>query len=64
MIETTYGIFTNNEVTGQTAQEVYDEWLINKDKPQPISDKERIDEIEVVQNKVIDTIALSLGVVI
>ena len=26
-IETEHGFFTNNEVTGQTAQEVYQEWL-------------------------------------
>ena len=31
-LETEHGIFTNNETTGQTAQEVYDEWLKNKDK--------------------------------
>lgn len=32
-IETLHGIFTSNEFTGQTAQEVYDEWIENKDKP-------------------------------
>lgn len=32
-IQTEYGIFTNNNVTGQTAEEVYQEWLVNKDKP-------------------------------
>ena len=32
-LETVHGIFTNNEETGQTAEEVYQEWLENKDKP-------------------------------
>jgi len=32
-IETQHGIFESNELTGQTAQEVYQEWLENKDKP-------------------------------
>jgi len=32
-LQTEHGVFTNNEVTGQTAQEVYEEWLQNKDKP-------------------------------
>ena len=27
VLETEYGIFTNNEVEGQTAQEVYQDWL-------------------------------------
>lgn len=31
-LETEHGVFTNNEVTGQTAEEVYQEWLDNKDK--------------------------------
>lgn len=30
-LETEHGIFTNNSETGQTAAEVYDEWLKNKD---------------------------------
>lgn len=32
-LETEHGIFTNNEITGQTAEEVYQEWLENRDKP-------------------------------
>lgn len=32
-IETPHGIFTSNEYLGLTAQEVYEEWLANKDKP-------------------------------
>ena len=31
-LETEHGIFTSNEVTGQTAEQVYAEYLINKDK--------------------------------
>ncbi|HHX61598.1 MAG TPA: hypothetical protein GX707_12955 [Epulopiscium sp.] len=30
-LETEHGIFENNEITGQTAEEVYQEWL--EDKP-------------------------------
>lgn len=30
ILETENGIFTNNETTGQTAKEVYQEWLENK----------------------------------
>ena len=32
MLETEHGIFTNNEVTGETAEEVYERFLANKDK--------------------------------
>lgn len=32
-LQTEHGIFTNNEITGQTAQEVYQEWLSNRDNP-------------------------------
>ncbi|WP_238860856.1 hypothetical protein [Clostridium sp. YIM B02569] len=31
-LETEYGTFTNNEETGETAQQVYERWLANKDK--------------------------------
>lgn len=31
-IETEHGIFTNNEETGQTAEEVYQEWENNRNK--------------------------------
>ena len=34
VIETEHGKFTNNELTGQTAEEVYQEWLESKNKPQ------------------------------
>lgn len=30
-LETEHGIFTANHITGQTAKEVYQEWLVNKD---------------------------------
>lgn len=33
MLETEYGIFTNNIATGQTAEEVYQEWLADKANP-------------------------------
>lgn len=32
-IETEHGIFTENTTTGQTAEQVYADWLVNKDKP-------------------------------
>lgn len=32
-LETEYGVFTNNIESNQTAQEVYEEWLANKDNP-------------------------------
>lgn len=32
-MENEHGIFTDNELTGQTAEEVYQEWFINKDNP-------------------------------
>lgn len=55
-IETEYGVFTNNENTGQTAEEVYQEWLEIKDKHeiQP-------SEIEKLRSDV-DFLAMSVGV--
>ena len=44
-IETEYGIYTENITTGQTAEQVYAEWLENKDKPSQPS------EIEILQAK-------------
>lgn len=41
-LQTGHGIFTGNEVTGQTAEEVYAQWLIDKDKPQPISEIDQL----------------------
>ena len=32
ILETEHGIFTNNEETGETAEEVYERFLANKDK--------------------------------
>ena len=45
-INTEHGIFTNNELTGQTAEEVYQEWLKSKDKPPKPSERERIEALE------------------
>ena len=45
-LQTEHGIFTNNEETGQTAQEVYEEWLANKDKPLEPTLEERIQMAE------------------
>lgn len=41
-LETEHGIFTNNEVTGQTAEEIYQEWLENKEKPQELNEIEKL----------------------
>ena len=41
-IETEYGIFTENITTGQTAEQVYAEWLENKDKPSQPSEIETL----------------------
>lgn len=46
-IKTEHGIFTNNPVTGQTAEEVYQEWLENKDK--------QIDILDVKQKKIVES---------
>ena len=35
-LETEHGIFTSNEYLGLTAQEVYEEWLYDKENPQPM----------------------------
>ena len=43
-LDTEHGVFTNNEITGQTAEEVYKEWLENKDK--------QIDILSVKQKKI------------
>ena len=42
-IKTEHGIFTSNEITGKSAEEVYKEWLTNKDK--------QIDILSVKQKK-------------
>jgi len=41
-LKTNFGIFTNNAITGQTAQEVYEDWVLQRLKPpaQEIADAE------------------------
>lgn len=48
IIKTEHGIFTSNAVTGQTAEEVYQEWLNDKqiDICTEPTDKERITKLE------------------
>lgn len=41
-LPTEHGVFTNNIHSGQTAEEVYQEWLENKDKPAPLSEIEQL----------------------
>lgn len=54
-LQTEHGTFMNNEKTGQTAEQVYTEWLVNKDKPPepPLELRNRAD---------IDYIAIMTGV--
>ena len=61
-LQTEYGIFTNNELTGQTAQQVYDEWLANRDKPPQPTEIEKL-RIEQAQSnaEMIDLMMLMLG---
>ncbi|NFN94449.1 hypothetical protein FDB28_10175 [Clostridium botulinum] len=52
--EITINDFTDNEINGQTAQEVYQEWLDNKDKPP----KQEPTEVEQLQKQLLETQAL------
>lgn len=56
IFETEHGIFTNNTETNQSAQEVYEEWLLRHLKPshQEITDAEL--EIKIL------TILMDMGV--
>lgn len=58
-IETEHGPFTSNKKTEQTAQEVYKEWLENKDKidncPSPPPSNEELN------NQLIETQKLCLS---
>ena len=53
-LQTEHGVFTNNEETGQNAQEVYQEWLKNKDKP-PMPTK-----VEILEHELANTNAMIL----
>ncbi|MDU0323854.1 hypothetical protein [Clostridium butyricum] len=46
-----YGIFTPNKVTNQTAEEVYREWLENKNNPP----KTEPTEIELLNKQLLET---------
>jgi len=54
-LQTEHGIFTNNLNTGKPAQQVYDEWLLNKDKPVPKPELEiiRDTQAEIVLSLVV-----------
>lgn len=53
-LQTEHGVFTNNESTGQTAEEVYQEWLENKDKPpNPTQEEELMNYILEVDFRLI-----------
>ena len=53
-IQTEHGVFTSNEVTGKTAEEVYQEWLENKDKPPKPTELE-------IQQEIINTLGRELA---
>lgn len=42
-IQTEHGIFTSNIHLGLTAQEVYEQWLVDKDKPTESIEDKKID---------------------
>lgn len=60
-IETEHGIFTENTTTGQTAQEVYQEWLDSKqiDICPPKTTEQKLEEL-VTQVTVMDEIIANL----
>ena len=45
-ISTEHGIFTSNDKLGLSAEEVYQEWLGNKDKPPEPTVEERLEALE------------------
>jgi hypothetical protein len=45
-ISTEHGIFTSNDKLGLSAEEVYQEWLENKDKPPEPTVEERLEALE------------------
>lgn len=57
-LETEHGIFTSNEETGQTADEVYQQWLENKDKPPKLSE---IDLLKISQAEQFELILEFIG---
>lgn len=58
VLETEHGIFTNNEVTGQTAEEVYDEWL---EQQEQIDNCSPIPTNEELNNQLVETQKLCLS---
>jgi hypothetical protein len=52
-VQTKHGIFTSNEFTGQTAQEVYEDWLAQKDRPTEPTTEERIEALELAMLEVV-----------
>lgn len=59
-IENEYGIFTSNDSTGQTAQEVYDEWLVNKNKPPQPTLEEQITTLKAEKDALAETLDMVL----
>ena len=45
VLYTEHGVFTENKVTGQTAEEVYQKWLEGRNK-KVITNEERIEALE------------------
>lgn len=54
ILETEHGIFTNNEKTGETAEEVYARYLASKDNPlePPKTNEELQEEIKALKSQI------------
>ena len=51
-LKTEHGVFTNNEFTGQTAEEVYEEWLNGKVAPiENITIEEQLEQLKIENAK-------------
>lgn len=61
-IETEHGVFTENTETGQTAEQVYAEWLENRDKPpQPTQEELLKQELTKTNAMVLELTEIILG---
>lgn len=60
-IKKEHGIFTSNIETGQSAEEVYQEWLENKDSPpaRPLTETEILQEQILTMQDVLNFIIIN-----
>lgn len=59
-ITTSDGVFVENKLTNQSAQEVYDAWLANKDSPSKPTEIELMKQQDSELRKTIDFILTDL----